>query len=601
VSRGTDPVLPGSGMPGKIAGYRLEGYIGEGDMAVVRLAHDERLDRKVAVKILAPELARDAAFRARLLHQVRAAAEIDHPHILPVYEAGDASGIVYVVMRYVQGGDARSLLSPLGPLPFARAWKVIAQVASALDTAHAHGVIHRNVKPANMLFDASSEVGGRTPDWAGGHRFDHVYLSDFGMRRDWSPDEITTAVRSAGTLDYVAPEQIDGRALDGRADLYSLACAGFELLCGTAPFGQDQGLTVMYAQLYAPPPPATARRPDLPAAVDVVLATALAKNPADRYGTCGQFAEELRTALGLVPGESDNPARLRSQGHARPVAESRLASGDKRPARQQDLEHEPTQTPTPVQSGPGQPPSPEDQPAAGLGQVSRDSIGGSGAPYPRQPRRRPGVIRLTLAVAAVAAAAVAIGVTLSDRSTPARPAVSSPAVPFPAVSSPVLSPAATSAPSSSSASTLASRQAAAVNNLLSSSAATLKALQGAVSEVSNCTNLSSAIRQIQNVVNQRSTEYNQASSLSTSALANGATMKSDLIAALRNSLDADKDFLTWARQQLNPGCTPTAQSSAYNAAYNASQQAGAYKKAFIQVWAPVAAQYGIQQKSPGTF
>jgi serine/threonine protein kinase len=599
VSRGTDPVLPDSGMPGKIPGYRLEGHIGEGDMAVVRLAHDEHLDRKVAVKILAPELTRDAAFRARLLHQVRAAAEIDHPHILPVYEAGDASGIVYVVMRYVRGGDARSLLSPLGPLPFARAWKVIAHVASALDTAHAHGVLHRNVKPANMLFDASSEVGGRTPDWAGGHRLDHVYLSDFGMRRDWSPEEIVTAVRSAGTLDYVAPEQIEGRALDGRADLYSLACAGFELLCGTAPFGQDQGLTVMYAQLYAPPPPATARRPDLPAAVDVVLATALAKNPADRYATCGQFAEELRTALGLVPGESDNPARLRSQGHARPVAESRLASCDKRPAGRQDFEHEPTQTPTPVQSGPGQPPSPEDQPAAGLGQVSRDPIGGPGAPYPRRPRRRPSVITLALAVASVAIAAVAIGVALPDRSTPGTPAVSSPAASSPAVSSPVLSPAATSAPSSES--TLASRQAAAVNILLSSSAATLKALQGAVSEVSNCTNLSSAVRQIQNVVNQRSTEYNQASAVSTSALANGAAVKSDLIAALRNSLDADKDFLTWAQQQLNPGCTPTAQSSAYNAAYNASQQAGASKKAFIQVWDLVAAQYGIQQKSPGTF
>ena len=596
MSRGTDPVLPGSGMPGKIAGYRLEGHLGEGDMAVVRLAHDERLDRKVAVKILAAELARDAAFRVRLLHQVRAAAEIGHPHILPVYEAGDASGIVYVVMRYVQGGDARSLLSPLGPVPCARAWKVIAQVASALDTAHARGVIHRNVKPANMLFDASSEVGGRTPDRAGGHRFDHVYLSDFGMRRDWPPDEIITAVRSAGTLDYVAPEQIEGRALDGRADLYSLACAGFELLCGTPPFGQDQGLTLMYAQLYAPPPPATARRPDLPAAVDVVLATALAKNPADRYATCGQFAEELRTALGLVPGESDNPARLRSQGHARPVAESRLASGGQRPARQRDSGHEPTQTPTPAQSGPGQPPSPQDQPAAGLGQVSGEAIGGPGAPHPRQPRRRPGVIRLTLAVAAVAmAAAVAIGVALPDRSTPGTAAVSSPAV-----SSPVLSPAATSAPSSSSASTLASRQAAAVNNLLSSSAATLKALQAAVSEAFNCTNLSSAVRQIQNVVHQRSTEYNQASALSTSALANGAAVKSDLIAALRNSLDADKDFLTWA-QQLNPGCTSTAQSSAYNAAYNASQQAGAAKKAFIQAWDPVAAQYGIQQTSPGTF
>jgi len=591
VTRRADLVLPGSGMPDKIAGYRLEGHIGRGDMAVVRLAQDERLDRKVAVKVLAPELALDAAFRARLIDQVRAAAEIDHPHILPVYEAGDAAGIVYVAMRYVQGGDARSLLSPLGPLPFARAWKVIAQVASALDAAHAHGVIHRDVKPANMLLDASSGVGGRTPDGAGGRGFDYVYLSDFGMRRDWSPGDIIAAARLGGTLDYVAPEQIEGRALDGRADLYSLACAGFELLCGTPPFGQDQGLTVMYAQLYAPPPTATARRPDLPAAVDVVLATALAKNPADRYATCGQFAEELRTALGLVPGGSDNPARLRSQGHAGPLAESPLASGGKRPARLQEFEHEPTQTPAPVHSGPGRPPSPEGQPAAGPGQVNPDSIDEPGGP--RQPWRRPGVIRLTLAAAAVAiAAAAAIGVALPDRSTPGTPAGSSPAV---------SSPAASSAPSSSSASTPAPRQAAAVNNLLTSSTATLKALKGAVSEVRDCTNLPSAVHQIQNVVNQRSAEYNQASALSTSALANGPTVKSDLISALRNSLNADKDYLTWAQQQLNPECAPTVQSSAYIAANNASHQAGASKEAFIRVWNPVAAQYGIQLKSPGAF
>lgn len=591
MTRRADLVLPGLGMPDKIAGYRLEGHIGRGDMAVVRLAQDERLDRKVAVKVLAPELTLDAAFRARLIDQVRAAAEIDHPHILPVYEAGDAAGIVYVAMRYVQGGDARSLLSPLGPLPFARAWKVIAQVASALDAAHAHGVIHRDVKPANMLLDASSRVGGRTPDGAGGRGFDYIYLSDFGMRRDWSPGDIIAAARLGGTLDYVAPEQIEGRALDGRADLYSLACAGFELLCGTPPFGQDQGLTVMYAQLYAPPPTATARRPDLPAAVDFVLATALAKNPADRYATCGQFAEELRTALGLVPGGSDNPARLRSQGHAGPLAESPLASGGKRPARQQEFEHEPTQTPAPVQSGPGRPPSPEGQPAAGPGQVNPDSIDEPGGP--RQPWRRPGVIRLTLAAAAVAiAAAAAIGVALPDRSTPGTPAGSSPAM---------SSPAASSAPSSSSASTPAPRQAAAVNNLLTSSTATLKALKGAVSEVRDCTNLPSAVHQIQNVVNQRSAEYNQASALSTSALANGPAVKSDLIAALRNSLNADKDYLTWAQQQLNPECAPTVQSSAYIAANNASHQAGASKEAFIRVWNPVAAQYGIQLKSPGTF
>ena len=580
-------------MPGKIAGYRLEEHIGQGDMGVVRLAHDERLDREVAVKILAPELARDTAFRTRLLNQVRAAAEINHPDILPVYEAGDASGVVYIAMRYVQGGDVRSLLSPPRPLPLVRAWKVIAQAASALDAAHAHGVIHRDVKPANMLLDAGSGVGGRTPGWAGGHGFDHVYLSDFGMRRDWSPGEIIAAARFGGTLHYTAPEQIEGRALDGRADLYSLACAGFELLCGTPPFGQDQGLTVMYAQLYAPPPAATALRPDLPAAVDVVLATALAKNPADRYATCGQFAEELCTALGLISGESDNPARLRSQGHAGPVAESRPAPGDKRPARQQEFDHELTPTPTPVPSGPGRPPSPEALPAAGLGQVDPDSIGGPGGPNAQPPGRRPGIIRLTLAVAVMAiAAAVAIGLVLPDRSIPGTPAVSSHAASVPAT---------TSAPASSSAGTVAPRQATAVNDLLNSSAATRKELQGAVSEVLDCANLPSAVRQLKNVVNQRSTEYSRASALSTSALANGATVKSDLIAALGSSVDADKDYLTWAQQQLNPGCTPTAQSSAYNAAYNASQQADASKEAFIRVWNPVAAKYGIQQKSPGAF
>src|SRR5271169_1820057 len=533
-------------MPGKIAGYRLEGHIGEGDMAVVRLAHDERLDRQVAVKILAPEMACDAAFRVRLIDQVRAAAEIDHPHILPVYEAGDAAGIVYVVMRYVQGGDARSLLSPLGLLPFARAWKVIAQVASALDTAHASGVIHRNVKPANMLFDASSEVGGRTPDWTGGDRFDHVYLSDFGMRRDWSPDEIITAARLRGTLDYVAPEQIEGRALDGRADLYSLACAGFELLCGTPPFGQDQGLTVMYAQLYAPPPAATARRPDLPAAVDLVLARALAKRPADRYATCGQFAEELRTALGLRPGEPDNPARLRSQGHGGPVPAAGPASGEEGPARQHESRHEPAQATASVQSGPGR--------------VSADSVSGPGSHDPRQLPRRSGVIGLIVAVAAVAivAAGVAAAVAHSNRPTPGRPTISSPAS----------SPAASSAPSSS-ASALASRQAAAVNELLDSSAATRKALQGAVNQIRNCTDLSGAVSQIRNVVDQRSSQYNQASALPTAALASGAIVKSDLITALRDSLDADGDYLTWALQQLNAGCTPTAQSSDYNAAYEA--------------------------------
>jgi hypothetical protein len=188
------------------------------------------------------------------------------------------------------------------------------------------------------------------------------------------------------------------------------------------------------------------------------------------------------------------------------------------------------------------------------------------------------------------AAAVAVGVVLS-----ARPARGGPAVSTPAATS-----ARSSSPTPTPTSTLASRQAAAVNDLLRSSAATRKTLQGAVTKASECTDVSGAVGQIQDAVNQRGAEYNQAAALSTFALANGTIVKTDLIAALRNSLNADRDYLTWAAQQLNLGCAPATQSSAYNAAYNADQQADAAKEAFVQVWNPVAARYGIRQESPGS-
>jgi serine/threonine protein kinase len=166
-------VLPESGMTGQIADYRLDALIGQGAMAAVYLAWDKRHHRKVALKVIAPELASDTAFRARFLRESQAAAAVDHPHIIPVYEAGDASGTLYVAMRYVEGGDVRSLLNRVVPFPPGRAWAIIAQVASALDAAHAHGLVHRDVRPASMLLDASA-AAGRTRGRANDSNVDHV-------------------------------------------------------------------------------------------------------------------------------------------------------------------------------------------------------------------------------------------------------------------------------------------------------------------------------------------------------------------------------------------------------------------------------------------
>ncbi|HEX6523439.1 MAG TPA: FHA domain-containing serine/threonine-protein kinase [Streptosporangiaceae bacterium] len=281
-----------------MAGYLLERLVGVGGMAAVFRARDERLGRVVALKLLTG----DEAVRQRFVREARAIAAVDHPHIIPVYEAGEADGVLFIAMRFVAGDDLRVVVGREGGLPVRRAAAFISAVASALDAAHAAGLVHRDVKPANMLVDV------------GPHRPEHVYLSDFGLARGvLSAAGLTRAGQFLGTPDYASPEQISGHFVDGHADQYALACVAYTLLSGSMPFAREEPMAVLYAHLFAPPPQVTAVRPDLPGAVDHVLARGLAKVPEDRFDSCGDLADALREALDLEPYDPTRPGRRLGQ------------------------------------------------------------------------------------------------------------------------------------------------------------------------------------------------------------------------------------------------------------------------------------------------
>jgi serine/threonine-protein kinase len=218
------------------------------------------------------------------------AAAIDHPHIVPIFGAGEANGILYIAMRYVSGPDLGALLDRDGPLPVTGAMRIAAQVASALDAAHEHGLVHRDVKPGNILL-ARSDVA---------HDPYHAYLMDFGLAIP-SLEEASTVGQLVATLDYVSPEQVAGRPVDGRNDLYHLACVVYEALAGSPVFVRECDMALLWAHQYDEPPALSERCPGLAPTVDSVMAKALAKDPEHRYGSCREFVAELMSAAGGRP------------------------------------------------------------------------------------------------------------------------------------------------------------------------------------------------------------------------------------------------------------------------------------------------------------
>ena len=276
----------------EFAGYRLRSVLGRGGMSVVFQAEHPRLGNVVAVKVLAPDLASDDVFRTRFLEESRIAASMNHPNVIPIHDMGASDGLLYIVMRYVSGTDLRQMIKKRGRLQPEVAVFLLSQAARALDAAHAKGLVHRDVKPGNLLVERSNDDDDP----------DHLYLADFGItKRVMTHTGLTSTGQFIGTVDYVAPEQIRGPSvagLAGMADQYSLGCVLYECLTGRVPFEKDMIPAIIWAHVEEDPVQPTALRPDLPPAVDEVFARVLAKQPGDRYRNCREFMDAARTALG---------------------------------------------------------------------------------------------------------------------------------------------------------------------------------------------------------------------------------------------------------------------------------------------------------------
>ena len=386
------PSLPLVGQ--EFAGYRLQAVIGRGGMSVVYQAEHPRLGSILALKVIAAELAMDDVFRARFLQESRTAASLRHPNVIPIYDTGPYDELLYIAMRYVAGADLRRVLKVRNRLSAAQTLMTIGQTGRALDAAHRHELVHRDVKPANILLERGS---ADEPD--------HVYLADFGITKHaMSRSGLTSTGQFVGTIDYIAPEQIKGKAVDGRADVYSLGCVLYECLTGRVPFEKDLDAAVIWAHVEEMPPLPTTILVDLPKAIDDVISVALAKDPDSRYQTCHDLVdaaskalEPARAHLAAEESRADDRASLPETVLGGPVARAAPALGGDAGAVSANMAPE-LAPPVPDSRALGQPREPDgrDRPPFG----------------PPPPDRRGGMRRLLPAAAAVAVLAIAAGIIL---------------------------------------------------------------------------------------------------------------------------------------------------------------------------------------------
>jgi serine/threonine protein kinase len=364
-----------------LAGHRIDALVGEGGMGVIYRATHLQLRRTVALKVLPPWLAADQDYRRRFAREAAIAASLEHPNVVPIYDAGHANGILYLSMRFVDGEDLGAVLRREGRLGVERVCALLGPVADALDAVHEAGLVHRDVKPGNVLI-----ARAQRPRDAG-----KVYLCDFGIAKWAAADgnDITSAGQFFGTPHYSSPEQIEGRWLDGRSDQYGLACLAYRSLTGQVPYPRTATSAVIYAHLAADPPRPSEHRPDLPPAVDAVIARGTAKHPDARFPSCAAFIAALRAAVVAVPRPRPRPS---TAGPERPVPPDRP-----RPPREAGAERPrpalPATLPLPDPGDPASeptrraqpqepPPTPEPVAVAGPGTEPEPGTGSDAVPAP---------------------------------------------------------------------------------------------------------------------------------------------------------------------------------------------------------------------------